>query len=105
MNNNQFFTYLIIMAGVTYLTRALPFALLSKKIETRFIKSFLHYIPSTVLTVMTIPGVLFETGSILSAAIGAVVAVLVAIKSKNLMITAISACSCVYIVETVVALI
>ncbi len=105
MDNKQFFIYLIIMAGVTYLTRAVPFALVSKKIENRFIKSFLHYIPYTVLTVMTIPGVLYATGSMLSAAVGAVVAVLVAIKSKNLLLTAITACTCVYIVETVVTLI
>ena len=105
MDNKQFFTYLIIMAGVTYLTRAVPFALVSKKIENRFIKSFLHYIPYTVLTVMTIPGVLYETGSMLSAAIGAIGAVIVAIKSKNLLLTAITACACVYIAETVVALI
>ena len=105
MDNKQFFTYLIIMAGVTYLTRAVPFALVSKKIQNRFIKSFLHYIPYTVLTVMTIPGVLYATGSVLSAAVGAVVAVLVAIKSKNLLLTAITACTCVYIVETVVTLI
>lgn len=105
MDSKQFFTYLIIMAGVTYLTRALPFALVSKKIENRFVKSFLHYIPYTVLTVMTVPGVLYATGSIVSAAVGAAVAIIVAIKSKNLMITAISACCCVYIVETVVTLI
>ena len=105
MDNKQFFTYLIIMAGVTYLTRAVPFALVSKKIQNRFIKSFLHYIPYTVLTVMTIPGVLYATGSVLSAAVGAVVAVLVAIKSKNLLLTAITACTCVYIVETAVTLI
>ena len=105
MDNKLFFTYLIIMAGVTYITRAVPFALISKKIENRFIKSFLHYIPYTVLTVMTIPGVLYETGSMLSAAVGAIMAVVVAIKSKNLLLTAITACGCVYIVETVVALI
>lgn len=105
MDNKQFLIYLVIMAGVTYLTRALPFALISKKIENRFIKSFLHYIPYTVLTVMTVPGVLFATGSVLSAAVGAVVAIVVAIKSKNLMITAVAACACVFIVETAVTLI
>ena len=65
-----FWIYLLILAGSTYLIRALPFALLRKKIKNRFIRSFLHYIPTAVLAAMTFPASLYATGSILSAAAG-----------------------------------
>ena len=73
----DFFIYLLIMAGSTYLIRALPFALFSKKIKSTFVRSFLYYIPYTVLTAMTFPAALYATGSVLSAAVGLGVAILV----------------------------
>ena len=42
MNNTEFFIYLLIMSGSTYLIRAVPFALMRKKIKNPFIYSFLH---------------------------------------------------------------
>ena len=38
--------YIAIMAIVTYLIRALPFAFFRKKIKSKFIKSFLYYVQS-----------------------------------------------------------
>ena len=50
MNNYiQFFSGLAVMAGVTYLVRMLPLVLVKKKIENRFINSFLYYVPYAVL--------------------------------------------------------
>ena len=45
MSTRTYFIYLIIMAVTTYLIRAVPFAAVKKKIENRFIRSFLYYIP------------------------------------------------------------
>ena len=53
MNNVIYFKYLFVMAVVTYLIRALPFALFTKQINNKYIKSFLAYIPYSVLTAMT----------------------------------------------------
>ena len=39
---NQFWIYLLILAGSTYLIRAIPFAALQKKITNRYIKSCLY---------------------------------------------------------------
>jgi len=61
MELKSFFTYLAVMAGSTYLIRAIPFALINKKIENQFIKSFLHYIPFAVLSAMTFPAILYAT--------------------------------------------
>ena len=102
MDNKQFFIYLIIMALSTYLIRAIPFAAFTKKIKNRFIRSFLYYIPYTVLSVMTVPAVFFATGSVLCAALGVAVAVVVAIFSKNLLLTAGAASLTVFIAQVVI---
>ena len=104
MSMTSFFLYLGIMALSTYLIRAIPFALLTRKIKNPFIKSFLHYIPYTVLTVMTIPGALYATGSVLAAAAGLVVAAIFAIRGKGLTLVACSACLTVLVVEVAMML-
>lgn len=101
MELTSFFTYLIILAGSTYLIRVLPFVAVKHKIENRFIKSFLYYIPYAVLTAMTLPAVLYATRSMLSAFVGLVVAVIFALKGKSLTTVAVAACIAVYVVELV----
>ena len=61
MNNYVFFLYLLILAGSTYLIRVIPFVAIKNKINNRFIRSFLAYIPYAVLTAMTIPAVFYAT--------------------------------------------
>lgn len=89
----DFWIYLLILAGSTYLIRAVPFSLLQRKIENRFVRSFLYYIPSAVLAAMILPDALYATGSMLSAAIGLLVGGIFAIKGKSL--TLVAALSCV----------
>ena len=57
MDFMRFLPYLLVMAGVTYLIRAIPFTIINKKIENRFINSFLYYIPYAVLSAMTFPAI------------------------------------------------
>ena len=80
------------MAGVTYLIRMLPFVIFKKKIQNRFIRSFLHYIPYAVLAAMTFPAIFYSTGDVLSATAGLLVAVLLAFFGKPLIVVAIAAC-------------
>lgn len=61
MNNYVYFLYLLILAGSTYLIRVIPFVAIKNKINNRFIRSFLAYIPYAVLTAMTIPAVFYAT--------------------------------------------
>ena len=42
MSAADFYPYLLVMAGVTYLIRMLPFVICRKKITSRFARSFLH---------------------------------------------------------------
>ncbi|MBP3272216.1 MAG: AzlD domain-containing protein [Ruminococcus sp.] len=70
--------YIIVMAGVTYLIRALPFTVFRKKIRSRFLKSFLYYVPYAVLSAMTFPAIFYSTGNTVTAAAGTVTALLLA---------------------------
>ena len=99
MPDLQFFIYLAVTAGVTYLVRALPLVLMKGKIKNRFILSFLHYIPYAVLSVMTVPAIFYATQSQLSAAIGFVVAVALSLLNKSLLTVAAAACGAVLLVQ------
>lgn len=95
----DFFVYLLIMAGVTYLVRMLPYVLVRGKIKNRFIRSFLYYIPYSVLTVMTVPAIFFSTGNIISAAVGTAVALLLSYFKRSLLTVAASASAAVLLTE------
>lgn len=99
MNNYVFFLYLLILAGSTYLIRVIPFVAIKNKINNRFIRSFLAYIPYAVLTAMTIPAVFYATNWWAGAAAGLIVAVIFALKEKGLTVVAIAACVAVFVVE------
>ena len=99
MPDLQFFIYLAVTAGVTYLVRALPLVLMKGKIKNRFVLSFLHYIPYAVLSVMTVPAIFYATQSQLSAAIGFVVAVGLSLMNQSLLTVAAAACGAVLLVQ------
>ena len=100
----EYWIYLLIMAGSTYLIRAVPFALVQKKITNWFLRSFLYYIPYAVLTAMTFPAVLFAAGNVVAAAVGFTAAVLFALKGKSLTTVAIAACTAVFLTDWIMTL-
>lgn len=102
MNNIQFFTYLLVLAGSTYLIRVIPFVAIKEKINNKFVRSFLYYIPYAVLTAMTLPAALYATSSVISALVGIVVAIILAYRNKSLTVVAIFACIAVYITELII---
>lgn len=99
MNDLQFWIYLLILSGSTYLIRAIPFAAVKGRLRSRFIRSFLYYIPYAVLTAMTIPAIFYATGSPLSALGGLIAAIILALCKKSLTVVAIAACIAVYLLE------
>lgn len=96
-----FFEYLAIMAGVTYLVRMLPLVLCKKKIENRFIKSFLYYTPYAVLGAMTFPAIFFSTGNWITALCGWITAMILAWFEKSLLTVAAFASLAVFAAELV----
>ena len=102
MKFEVFLPYLITMATVTYLIRAIPLVLIKKKIENRFIISFLYYMPYAVLSVMTIPAVFFATGNVYTAIAGVAVAVVLAFFKRDLLTVALGASLGVFIAQLAV---
>lgn len=97
----NFFVYLIVTAGTTYLVRMLPLVLMKGRITNRFLLSFLHYIPFAVLSVMTIPAIFTATGDLRTAAAGFVTALWLAWKGRSLLTVAAAACAAVLAAELI----
>lgn len=91
------YIYIFVMALVTYLIRLLPLTLIRKKIQNRFVKSFLYYVPYACLMAMTFPAVFYATDHIFSAAAGVLVAVILALKNKGLVLVAVAASVTVFV--------
>jgi branched-subunit amino acid transport protein len=101
----DFFIYLLILAGSTYLIRAVPFALVKKSIKSVFVKSFLNYIPYAVLVAMTIPSAFYATGNLASSVIGLFVGGVFAFRGKGLTFVAVVSCATALIVDLILMLI
>ena len=93
------YIYILAMALVSYLIRVLPLTLIRREIKSRFLKSFLYYVPYVTLSVMTFPAILYATGSMISAAAGLIAAVVIAFRGRGLLTVAVGACLAVFIVE------
>ena len=102
MSASSFYPYLLVMAGVTYLIRMLPLTVFRREIHSRFLRSFLYYVPYAVLGSMTIPDIFYSTGSLWTALIGLIVAVILAWKEKSLLTVALCACGAVAIAQIVI---
>jgi len=95
---------ILIMAVTTYLIRLLPLLLVRGRIHSRFLRSFLHYVPVACLTAMTFPAILYATDHIVSGAVGLAAAVFLAFKNKSLVTVAVASCVCVFLVEQLLRL-
>lgn len=103
--NNNFWIYLLVMAGITYLIRMIPMVLMKNKIKNKYVLSFLYYVPYTVLSVMTIPAIFYATSSVYSAVAGFLAAMVMAYFGKSLLKVAATSCAVVFVVEFVMNLI
>lgn len=98
------YLYILVMALTTYLIRALPLTVFCGRIQNRFVRSFLAYVPCACLAAMTFPAILYATGSLVSGAIGLAVAIGLAFWGKSLVTVAACSCAAVYLVELVMRL-
>ena len=89
--------YIFVMAAVTYLIRMIPFTFFNKKIKSKFVRSFLYYIPYAVLSAMTIPAIFYSTGNIVTAVIGTLTAVILAFFNFPLIVVAVAAALAAFI--------
>ena len=95
------YVYILAMAVTTYLIRMLPLAVFRKPIKSRFIKSFLHYVPYACLTAMTFPAILYDTTYMVSGAAALVVAITLAYRGKSLLTVSLASCAAVFLCERI----
>ena len=98
------YLYIFTMALTTYLIRVLPLTIFRKPIRSRFLRSFLHYVPYACLTAMTFPAILSSTASIISGAAALIVAVVLAYRGKSLLMVSLAASAAVMVTEWIMAL-
>ena len=98
------YVYIFTMALTTYLIRVLPLTIFRKPIKSRFLRSFLHYVPYACLTAMTFPAILSSTASILSGAAALIVAVVLAYRGKSLIVVSVASSAAVLLTEWIMQL-
>ena len=99
------YAYILTMAVTTYLIRVLPLTVFRKPIRSRFIRSFLHYVPYACLTAMTFPAILYSTESVLSGLGALILAVILAFRGKSLLTVSLASCAAVYVIERIISMI
>ena len=90
------YVYVFFMFAVTYAVRILPLTLIRKPIESKFIKSFLFYVPYVTLAVMTFPAIIDASGAWWVGAIAMAVGILAAWLGAGLFPVAAICCAIVF---------
>ncbi len=93
------YLYLAVMGGVTYLIRVLPLTLIRRRFRSRFLRSFLYYVPYVTLAVMTFPAILEATQVPAAGALALVVGGTLAWLGASLLNVSIACCAAVLLAE------
>ena len=97
MRNN--YLYILIAFAVIYLIRVLPLTLIRKPIRSRFVRSFLYYVPYVTLAVMTFPAIVQATTAPIAGVAALVVGVVAAYLGGSLLTVAGACCAVVFLLE------
>ncbi|CDE47179.1 branched-chain amino acid transport protein (AzlD) [Clostridium sp. CAG:411] len=96
---HNIYIYIFIMAITTYAIRVLPLTLIRKPIKSRFIQSFLYYVPYVTLAVMTFPAITQATHSPISGTASLILGIVAAWRGASLFQVALLCCSVVFLLE------
>ena len=72
------YIYIAVMAGVSFLIRTVPMTLIRRQIKSRFLRSFLFYVPYVTLAVMTFPAIVTAAAHPVSGAVALAAGVILA---------------------------
>ncbi len=95
----RYFISIIIMALVTYIPRVLPLTLFTGQIKSKYIRSFLYYVPYAVLASLTFPSIFYCSGNLTASVVGTVVALCLAFFDRSLVEVAAAAVVAIFIVN------
>ncbi|MBO4838035.1 MAG: AzlD domain-containing protein [Lachnospiraceae bacterium] len=99
MEHNKY-VYILIAFSVICLIRVLPLTLIRRPIRSRFLRSFLYYVPYVTLAVMTFPAIVRATNTPLAGAAALIAGILAALWKGNLMLVATICCTVVLVLES-----
>ena len=102
---NNAYIYILIMAAVTFAIRSLPLTLIQRQIKSRFLQSFLYYVPYVTLAIMTFPAILSATQNPISGVIALLAGIIAAWFGAGLFKVAVICCGVVFISELFLPLI
>ena len=91
------------MSSVTLAVKMLPLTLIRKPIRSRFVRSFLFYVPYVTLAVMTFPAIIEATQSPIAGAVALVVGIIAAWLGAGLFPVAATCCALVCLLELFLA--
>lgn len=90
--------YIFAMFLVTYLLRSIPLVLMKgKNIKSKFLRSFLDYVPYAVLGSISFPAIFFSTGNLKTGIIGSIVILYLSYHKQSLIKVALAGVLSVYI--------
>ena len=93
MNLSRLLVYIAVTAVSTYLIRVIPLVAIQKKIENRFFRSFLYYVPYAVLAAMIMPAVFYATGNLISSTIR--ISMAISFAYNKIIIVTVACASCI----------
>ncbi len=96
------FLYIAVMSAVTLSVKILPLTLIRKPIKSRFVRSFLYYVPYVTLSVMTFPAIVQATDVPAAGAIALAAGIVAAWLGASLFQVAAMCCALVFVVELLV---
>jgi len=97
------YNYLSILVAfaVIYLIRVLPLTLIRRPIRSRFLRSFLYYVPYVTLAVMTFPAIVQATTSPVAGIAALAVGIAAALLGGSLLTVAGACCAVVFVLELI----
>ena len=95
-------TYILVMFAVTYLVRVLPLTIFRKPIKSRFVKSFLYYVPYVTLAIMTFPAIIDATQTPIAGILALAAGVIAAFFGAGLLPVSAICCAAVLMTELIV---
>lgn len=91
--------YILVAFAVIYLIRVLPLTLIRRPIRSRFLRSFLYYVPYVTLAVMTFPAIVEATNVPLAGVAALIVGIAVSWFNGSLLTVAAACCAVVFVLE------
>lgn len=98
---HNIYLYILVAAAVSFAIRVIPLTLIRGKIENRFVRSFLYYVPYVTLAVMTFPAIVEATQVPLAGILALIAGIIAAWYGISMFQVAILCCAIVFVVENI----